>query len=467
MKKMNHFAGSVCAVIATTLMLPGAAWADAPAADAASPVVAPSAEPVSGGREPAVTSLPGGPVRKTYDGILGDWGGLREKLDDAGVGLTVAYGNEFAANVAGGARKDATAVGQLVLGTDLDMDKIAGIHGGSFHGKITYRHGPNLGDKAGLETLQLVQEVWGRGQTWRVTEAYYQQQIGASLDVKIGRMTMGSDFEQMGCEFQNLSFCGAAVGNLVGDYWYNWPISQWALVANYKHKSWYVKAAVFEANRHSLDNNFAFNHGGADGVTVPVEAGWTPHLGSRGLPGVYKIGAWYNSQRADDVLLGVDGQPVGARDIDPMARRGRYGGYIAIRQQITGSYTKDPLTGAMVTRGVSVQFNLTQTDRRTARTDNQLTAGLLWSAPFAARPHDELGWAIGRTNVNGRAAYGEQLASPTGRHADAEYLTEFYYGVHVYPGVMLKPNIQYIVNPGGYHTNKDVVILGMKSSFAL
>jgi carbohydrate-selective porin OprB len=97
--------------------------------------------------ESLLSSLPDGPVRKTYDGILGDWGGLREKLDDAGVGLTVAYGNEFAANVAGGARKDATAVGQLVLGTDLDMDKIAGIHGGSFHGKITYRHGPNLGTR--------------------------------------------------------------------------------------------------------------------------------------------------------------------------------------------------------------------------------------------------------------------------------------------------------------------------------
>ena len=75
---------------------------------------------------------------------------------------------------------------------------------------------PILGD-AHLGNLQQVQEVYGRGQTWRFTELWYgQKYFDGKLDWKIGKFPEGDDFASFSCEFMNLTFCGAAPGDLVG-----------------------------------------------------------------------------------------------------------------------------------------------------------------------------------------------------------------------------------------------------------
>ena len=48
------------------------------------------------------------------------------------------------------------------------------------------------------------------------------------LDWKVGRLGVGEDFASFACDFQNLTFCGSDPGNLVGNYIFNWPVSQWA-----------------------------------------------------------------------------------------------------------------------------------------------------------------------------------------------------------------------------------------------
>lgn len=398
----------------------------------------------------------------TPETLTGEWGGLRTELRDAGVDLTAAYVSEFAANVSGGDRHDATETGQFTFGAELDMSKVAGLKGGTLHTSITYRRGKDLGAHAGLGVLQQVQEVYGRGQTWRLTELWYQQDLGGGLDIKLGRMTQGADFNSFSCDFQNLSFCGAAAGNLAGDYWYNWPISQWGARLRLKKPEWYVMAGAYENNPHNLENDFALSHGGATGVLAPFEAGWTPHLGPAGLPGSYRIGAWYNSSDGDDVLLGLDRRPTAITGLAPLRRNGRYGAYVLLQQQLTGSYEDDSVNGAKTTHGLSAFLNFTQTDRKTERTDNQIAAGLFYVGPLASRPDDDIGFAVARTNVNGRAARNEALAGL--EKPDSEYASEFYYGLHLRPWLIVRPNIQYIVNPGGYHHATDVVVMGIKSS---
>jgi porin len=43
---------------------------------------------------------------------------------------------------------------------------------------------------------------------------------------KAGRMGVGGDFAAFSCDYQNLTFCGADIGNIAGGYIFNWPISQ-------------------------------------------------------------------------------------------------------------------------------------------------------------------------------------------------------------------------------------------------
>ncbi|MDO6413059.1 carbohydrate porin [Sphingomonas sp. BIUV-7] len=417
----------------------------------------PDANPAAAGAETQQQAKP--PTTLT-----GEWGGLRTKLRDDGVDLTAAYVSEFGANVSGGARKDATETGQFAFGATLDTAKLVGLEGGTVQATVTFRRGHNLTDRAGLGLLQQAQEVYGRGQTWRLTELWYQQDLGGGVDIKLGRLPQGADFNSFSCDFMNLSFCGAPAGNLAGDYWYNWPVAQWGARLRLKHDSWYVMAGAYENNPNNLDNAFFVSRGGATGVLATAETGWTPRLGASGLPGSYRIGGWYNTSNADDVLLGVDRRPSAVTGLDPLRRDGRYGGYILLQQQISGTATVDAKGQAKTKRGLTVFFNVTQTDRTTQRTDNQVALGLFATGLLAIRPQDDIGLGLARTNVNGRAVRGELIAAPGTEGANSEYAAELFYSAHLTPWLILRPNVQWVKDPGGYAEMKDVVVLGMKSA---
>ena len=151
-----------------------------------------------------------------------------------------------------GSAKLLRETGQFDVGVLLDLDKVVGLRGGAFQATVTYRRGRDLGADANLGVLQQVQEVYGRGQTVRLTQFWYEQKLGEKLELKIGRTNPGEDFASFSCYFQNLSFCGAPPGNLNGDYWQNWPVSQWGARLRYdvndhltlKTAAWVITGSV-------------------------------------------------------------------------------------------------------------------------------------------------------------------------------------------------------------------------------
>ncbi len=362
----------------------------------------------------------------------------------------------------GGERERARETGQFVFGATIDTDKLVGLKGGTFQATVTYRRGDDLGAAAGLGVLQQVQEVYGRGTTWRLTQFWYQQVLAnGHLDLKLGRLTQGEDFAPFSCVFMNLSFCGAPPGNLAGDYWYNWPISQWGARARVRSGEFYVMAGAYEINPRNLDTNFTLGHvHGATGVMVPIELGYTPRHGLAGLPGTYKIGGWYNTSEADDVGLDINRQPRAVTGLAPLRRDGRYGFYAQFQQQLTGTASDSP-KGPQTVRGLVAFLNITQTDRRTSVTDNQIAAGFFYTGLLSIRPKDDFEVAIARTNVNGRSI--DPILHGAAR-PNAEYAMEIAYGLHATDWLVLRPNVQYIVDPGGFSRADDVTILGLKGS---
>jgi porin len=114
-----------------------------------------------------------------------------------------------------------------------------------------------------------------------------------------------------------------------------------------------------------------------------------------------------------------------------------------------------------------VFLNATQADDRTSTLDSQVAAGLLYVGPFDARPLDGIGLAVGRTAVNDRVTHGQRLENKAGLGPvpiqGAEYVAELYYSLHVIHGMTLRPNVQYVHDPGGTSENSDAVILGLKT----
>ena len=399
--------------------------------------------------------------------LFGDWGGERTRLAGQGISFNFGYGTELAHNFSGGTRRLTRYTDQWTFGTTLDLDKRWGWRGGSFQFTMTDRNGKDLGADAGIGNSQLIQEVYGRGQTWHLTQLWLNQKLlDDRLELKFGRLTMSEDFFSFSCFFQNLTFCSSQPGNLVGDYWVNWPTSRWGARVKY-HTSGnsYLQFGAYQVSPKYVDDRYARRNGwapnipgGTTGALMPLEAGWQPKW--QGLPGVYMAGLWYNTSDGDDLYLDLNRNPRGITGLDALQRNGQYGGYLSLQQQVSGVADG---------RGATLFLNFTQADRKTARLDQQLTVGVLVREPLAGRVDDTVGLAIGATHNNRRFADAvNQDNARTGRDVVAgrsyEYVGELYYSWVPAPWVFLRPNLQYILHPGGTTRNSNAFVIGLKAS---
>jgi len=337
------------------------------------------------------------------------------------------YLSETATNIQGGDRQLWRYADQWTFAATIDLQELLGIEQAVFAVTLTDRNGRSLSRDAGLGSLQQVQEIYGRGQTWRWTQFSYQQQyFDGRLDWKIGRLVGGEDFADFSCEFMNLTFCGPPPGNIAVGYWYNWPVSQWAtrLRANFKGLG-YVQLGAYEVDPDNLLTKNGMDlgdSGGASGVLVPLEAAWQPVFRST-LDGSYKVGAWYNTSSSAGVAE-------------------HYGAYINFLQRLTAPTSE---------RGVRVFLNATFADRRSALT-HQIATGVFYTGPFDLRANDEVGFAIGSTHA---------------RTLGSECVSEIFYALRAASWLELRPNVQYVHQPGGLARKRGHVIAGVRVSFNL
>ncbi|CAM3073303.1 carbohydrate porin [Pseudomonas plecoglossicida] len=406
--------------------------------------------------------------------MLGDWGGTRSELLEQGYDFTLGYTGEMGSNLHGGHDHDRTArySDQFTFGSHLDLEKILGWQDTELQLTITERHGDNISNDRindpRVGGFTSAQEVWGRGETWRLTQMWIKQQyFDGTLDVKFGRFGEGEDFNSFPCDFQNLAFCGSQVGNWAGSVWYNWPVSQWALRVRYNlDDTLYAQVGVFEQNPSNLEsgNGFKLSGSGTQGAVMPVELVWSPTV--NGLKGEYRTGYYYSNAKAQDVLKDSNGQPAAISGAAYRSSSSKHGLWIGAQQQVT-SLASDR------SRGLSLFANATVHDKKTNAIDNYVQAGLLFKGPFDARAKDDIGFALARVHVNPAYRKNARLANEAAGLddyddpgylpvQDTEYSAELYYGIHLADWFTVRPNLQYIRHPGGVSQVDDAVVGGLK-----
>ncbi|MFG0631721.1 carbohydrate porin [Pseudomonas sp. xss_2] len=411
--------------------------------------------------------------------MLGDWGGTRTELLEQGYDFTLGYTGEMGSNLHGGYDHDRTArySDQFTFGSHLDLEKILGWNDTEAQLTITERHGQNISNDRindpRVGGFTSAQEVWGRGQTWRLTQMWIKQKyFDGALDVKFGRFGEGEDFNSFPCDFQNLAFCGSQVGNWVGGIWYNWPVSQWALRVRYNlSDSLYAQVGVFEQNPSNLEsgNGFKLSASGTQGAVMPIELVWSPRV--NGLKGEYRAGYYYSNAKAQDVLKDSNGQPAAISGAAYRSSSSKHGMWLGVQQQVT-SLASDQ------SRGLSLFANATVHDKKTNAIDNYVQAGVVYKGPFDARAKDDIGFALARVHVNPGYRKNARLANQVAGLddydnpgflpvQDTEYSAELYYGIHLADWLTVRPNLQYIRHPGGVSQVDDALIGGLKiqSSF--
>jgi carbohydrate-selective porin OprB len=160
--------------------------------------------------------------------VTGDWGGWRTQLHNWGIDFNLDYYSEMAGNVSGG--KDNFSgfkkgfgqswayADQFLLGLDLDFQKLVGWEGGSFRAYFTKRDGDSLSAYTNPAPLQQYQQIFGRGQTWRISDLWFKQKFANDVvEWKVGLIPVGEEFGNFySYPFESLAFCAGTPGNLAG-----------------------------------------------------------------------------------------------------------------------------------------------------------------------------------------------------------------------------------------------------------
>ena len=402
--------------------------------------------------------------------MFGDWGGTRSQLKQEGVDFQVNYTMESASNLAGGYHTATTArySDQWGFGVNLDLQKLLNWNDAEFQMTITNRDGKNLSDQIGdprTGMLSSVQEVYGRGQTWRLTQFWLRKGFfDHMLDVKAGRLTVAEDFDTIDSKFQNLAFGNGQAGNWRGDHWYNWPVSQWGgrVKLNITPEV-FMQVGFYNQNPYNYDrgDGFRLEFSPTVGNLVPVELGWTPKLGADNLPGNYRLGYYYSS--ANDNVYG-SWRNAGYHDTAHA-----YGGYLVAQQQLTRWH-------GSVNRGLTLTVQAVMNDHKTSKTDNYQAIALTWKGPFDARPEDEIGVGAARIHVNssytrmlrdenhfyGVNSYNSPTYLPV--QSGAEYDYEVYYNVQATRWLQVRPNLQLVTAPGAVSRVKNAFVGGLSAN---
>ncbi len=392
--------------------------------------------------------------------LTGDWGGTRTQLQNDGITLRAHWTTESAGNLSGGHRQTARYTQQLDAGADFDLDKLWGVPNAKIQFTVTERDGRSLSNEA-LGNQFSVQELYGAGQNFRLAELNWQQDfLDHRLFMQLGWSPVGDDFARLPafCSFQNGIICGHANAMTTNSGAHNYPVAQWGgRVKWHATPNFYVAVGAYLDNEKAGNKdqgfNLSFKH---RGVFVPVELGWSTGRGQ--LPGVLKLGAYYNTAGTPDVYTDINGQPAGLTGAHFLHHNGRSGGYVIADRMV---YREGPDSN----RGLNLGLMAGVGDKATARFRDFWLLGGHYQGTFPGRDNDVISFMVasGRTNPRLTRYQRDRNRVAPGSVGIQTYETiaEIDYGAKITPWLTLRPNLQYVFRSGGTGKIPDAFVIGL------
>jgi porin len=381
---------------------------------------------------------------------LGDWGGLRTGLEDAGVVPGLILVTDLASNVSGGRSEGTTAPTSVELSLFFDLDKIAGLRGGSIFSSFSERWGDSLSSNY-IGNVISTQQIYGF-QTYRLIDASYQQKLlDGLIEIRLGRFATTDDFMVSAYNAGLISnaFCGNPFGILLDAPGITAYTGTWAALAKVNATARiYAMAAVYNGDpairadaQHGVDLSL---NGPAFAI---IETGYQVNglPGDSQLLGNYKLGAWYDGGQLTDFESGA-------------RVHGSWGFYGIFDQVLV------PFGSPGTNRGFGVFGSVTVApESHIQQMPLFLTAGFSARGILDARPRDTLSVGFAAGYFSDELRHAQQLAQLPGLPGGQNYekVIEATYRVDLGKGALfIQPDIQYIVQPGGARNLKDAVVLG-------
>jgi porin len=439
----------------------------APTGKAQVPTAAPAAAPTQPVSDPGF--LTGLWTRST---LLGDAGGFRTKLQNVGLSFGIQDTNEVFGNVTGGIKTGAAYDGVTLMSVGLDTQQAFGWEGGTFNVSAWNIRGRSLS----ADNLLVLQTVSGieAAPTTRLWEAWYQQAfLNDRMDVKIGQQSIDQEFitSQGSSLFLNTVMGWPMVPS--ADLYAGgpaYPLSSLGLrVRSRPTEDLTILGGVFQDNPPGGPFNadgqlLGSTRGGGNfnlrtGALLIAEVQYAINQPSNGrlvsgdqkpsgLPGLYKLGAWFDtapfqSQQLDNTGLSLaNPNSTGV----PATQWHNWSIYAVADQAV---WQPDPDAPRAV--GVFARVMGAPGDRNLI--NFSVNAGITLKAPLPTRDDDTFGIGFGFAKVSSGAIALDQamnnFSGTFGPVRSSETFIEVTYQMQATPWWTVQPDFQYFFTPGG------------------
>ncbi|MDR0326699.1 MAG: carbohydrate porin [Planctomycetaceae bacterium] len=325
-------------------------------------------------------------------------------------------------NARGGMKTKNAAVynGIFDLGITADTEKLGLWRNGTFYVHSFFSHGNSpsryIQDYQGAsafayETPAQVSEYW-----------YEHRFYNDALTIKSGKQDAGADFFYLE---STADFLNSSATCVPTTYIPTAPDNAWGVSGFLKlTEQLCFKAGIFDAQADA--NTFWMSEEGKVYSAYQLEY---HTLLRRYFPGFIYAGMWYDDS-----------------DVDSMAKlgetvKGNHGFNFGFEQMLYRRHIcrKDDL------RGITMFFQYADSQRDRNELKGFWNLGFHWLGMFDARPEDALGFALNT------AQFSAGYRAEEGLRYSQETAYEIFYKVQLTENVMIQPDLQYIVHPGGQH----------------
>ncbi|WP_027213105.1 carbohydrate porin [Burkholderia sp. WSM2232] len=397
--------------------------------------------------------------------LFGDMAGVRSWLDRYGVSLGLQETDEYLRNLSGGTRRGGAYDGTTQLDLSVDTQRAFGLPGGTLHASALQIHGTSLSQR-NLDLLQNASGLEANAGT-RLWELWYRQSLlEGSADLKLGQQSLDQEFmtSEHGATFMNATFGWPGLPSAdMPDGGPAYPLSSLgARLRVSPSNAWTILAGVFDGNpagpgegdpQRRNAHGTTFNlHGGALLIaeaqfTVNQESAKHSAQQTRGMPGTYKLGLWYNTQHFGDLRIDSAGGSLANSTSNGAARQhaGNHGFYAIADQMVWRQNTYSA-------RSLSVFAELMAAPGDRNLIDMGINAGVTLSAPFNGRDADVVGLALGYSRIGSHA---RSLDRDTQHYTTGypertgETILEATYQYQVAPWWQLQGDLQFAIRPSG------------------
>ena len=422
------------------------------------------------------------------DKLFGDMGGLRTLMSNYGITVTLTDVSDIMGNISGGINKGTTYSGLTTLTLQMDTQKAFGFEGGLVNVSAMQLRGRNLSQYY-IANLQTVSDVAGEPTT-RLWEIWYQQAFDDdALDVRIGQQSIDQEFMTSQAAFIhfNASMGWAALPSYdlygggpayplssLGVRLRAKPTDAIALLAgvfqdNPAGGTFYQDTQLLGSTRWG--GNFNLRTGALFIAEAQYAIYQTPKdapadaVVPDGLPGIYKIGAWFDTAAFPNQRYDTLGVPLASPASNGHPQLNRYNSslYALFDQTI---WQPDPKGARAIT--IFARAMGAPDDRNLI--SYSVNGGINLSAPLPDRDNDTFGVGFGVAQISsGGINYNKDqnfYRTTPGQVPirSNETFLEVTYQIQATPWLQIQPVFQYVMNPSGGIANPNKPNLRVKNA---